>query len=172
VQLILDEWCGHWAGPKELKPAILGYESNGSYIQNASPETIMLVVAMEAGFGECKGQIKVGVPYVAMDALIRRFCQGAETIASPSPAPLPPPAAAWKWNGCFNDVCVPVTAEWEGLEMTARQILALKVGDVLPMDLQHAQQVNVRVADMFKFRGRPGTLAGKWAVELTEVINH
>jgi flagellar motor switch protein FliM len=64
-----------------------------------------------------------------------------------------------------------VTAEWEGLEMTARQILALKVGDVLPLDLQRTQQINVRVADMLKFQGRPGTLAGQWAVQLTQVIN-
>ena len=55
--------------------------------------------------------------------------------------------------------------------MTARQILALKVGDVLPLDLQRTQQINVRVADMLKFQGRPGTLAGQWAVELTQAVN-
>jgi len=171
VQLILDEWCGHWASLKELKPAILGYESNGSFIQGASPETIMLVVSMEAGLGECKGRIQIGVPYAAVDTLIHRFCQSTETMTNPAPSAPPLPAVGWKWNACFDDVCVPVTAEWEGLEMTARQILALKVGDVLPLDLKQAQRVNVRVANRFKFQGRPGTLDGKWAVEITRVIN-
>jgi flagellar motor switch protein FliM len=64
-----------------------------------------------------------------------------------------------------------VTAEWDGLELTARQILALKVGDVLPLDSERAQQVNVRVADLLRFQGRPGTLAGRWAVELTQAVN-
>ncbi len=171
VQLLLDEWCGCWSNVKELKPVILGYESNDGFIQATPPETIMLVVSMEAGFGGCRGQIQMGFPYAAVDPLIRRFCKSAATMTNPAPPAPPPPAAAWKWNTCFDDVCVPVTAEWEGLEMTARQILALKVGDVLPLDLRRTQQINVRVADMLKFQGRPGTLAGQWAVELTHVVN-
>jgi flagellar motor switch protein FliM len=171
VQLLLDEWCGRWSGVKELKPIILGYESNDGFIQTTPPETIMLAVSMEAGFGGCRGQIQMGFPCAAVDPLIRRCCKSAATMTNPTPPAPPPPAAAWKWNACFDDVCVPVTAEWEGLEMTARQILALKVGDVLPLDLQRTQRVNVRVADMLTFQGRPGTLAGQWAVELTQAVN-
>jgi len=171
VQLLLDEWCDRWSSVKELTPVILGYESNDGFIQTTPPETILLVVSMEAGFGGCRGRIQMGFPYAAVEALIRRICKGAQTMANPTPPAQPPPAAAWKWNTCFDDVCVPVTAEWEGLEMTARQILALKVGDVLPLDLRRTQQINVRVADMLKFQGRPGTLAGQWAVELTQAIN-
>jgi flagellar motor switch protein FliM len=172
AQLFLEEWCGHWGGVKELKPVILGYESNGAFIQAITPEAIMLVVSMEAGFAECKGKIQIGVPYGAMEPLIHRACQGTETQpAAAQPAP-PPSAKPWKWNSCFNDVCVPVTAEWEGLEMTARQILALKVGDVLPLDPQRMQQINVRVADTLEFLGRPGTVAGQWAVQLTQAVNH
>jgi flagellar motor switch protein FliM len=171
VQLLLDEWCGRWANVKELKPVILGYESNAGFIQTTPPETTMLVISMTAGFGGCKGQIQMAFPYTAVDPLIRRLCKGSGTMTSPIPPAQPPPAAAWKWNSCFDDVCVPVKAEWEGLEMTARQILALKVGDVLPLDSQRTRQINVRVADMLKFQGRPGTLAGQWAVELTQVIN-
>lgn len=171
VQLLLEEWCNHWSKVTELKPVILGYESNDGFIHTTPPETIMLVVGMEASCGECAGQIQMGFPYAAVDPIIRRFCKGAETTANPTLPAQPPPAAAWKWNKCFDDVRVPVTAEWEGLEMTARQILGLKVGDVLPLDLQGAQQIKVRVADRVKFQGRPGTLAGQWAVELTQVIN-
>jgi len=171
AQLFLEEWCGHWSGLKELKPAILGYESSGGFIRAVPPETIMLVVSMEAGFGECKGQIQMSVPFAIMEPLILRFCRGSETLAAPAPPAPAPPVAGWKWNPCFDEVCVPVTAEWEGLEMTARQILALKVGDVLPLDAKRLQKINVRVADMLKFQGRPGTLAGQWAVELTQAVN-
>ena len=172
VQPLLDEWCGRWSNVRELKPVILSYESNDGFIQTTPPETIMLVVSMEAGFGGCRGRIQMGFPCAAVDPLIRRFCKSAATMTNPAPPAPPPPAAAWKWNTCFDDVCVPVTAEWEGLEMTARQILALKVGDVLPLDSQRAQHVNVRVADLLTFQGRPGTLAGQWAVELTQAVNH
>ena len=171
VELLLNEWCGLWSGARELKPVILGYESNGGFLQTTPPEAIMLVICMEAGFGDCCGQIQIGFPFATVEPLIGRLCQSAAPTANPVPPASSPPAAAWKWNSCFDEFRVPVTAEWDGLELTARQILALKVGDVLPLDSTRTQQVNVRVADLLGFQGRPGTLAGQWAVELTHAVN-
>jgi flagellar motor switch protein FliM len=169
VQLILEEWCSHWTRTKQLKPVILGYESNGRFIQTASPETTMLVLSLDAKLGECAGQIQIGFPYVTVEPLIRQLSQGAETIATSAPQPSTA-SSACKWNASFDDVTIPVIAEWQGLEMTAREILALKIGDVLPMNSACAQQVSVRLESIPKFHGRPGTIAGQWAVELTQVI--
>jgi flagellar motor switch protein FliM len=169
VQLILGEWCIHWSKMKELKPVLLGCETNGKFIQTALPETMMLVVAMEGRIGNCVQQIQIGFPYSSLEILIRQLTKGADTAAD---APSPPlPKAACKWNPCFDDVRIPLVAEWQGIELTAREILALKVGDVLPINGQCAQQVKVRLADHPKFNGRLGTVAGNWAVELTQVIN-
>ena len=119
VQLLLHEWCDRWAGVKGLKPVILGYESDGSFIQTISADTIMLVVSMSAEFGDCRGQIQMGFPFAAVEPLIRPVCKGAEP-ATPSIQPSPArTAAARKWNSCFDEVRVPVKAQWEGLELTA-----------------------------------------------------
>jgi flagellar motor switch protein FliM len=166
VQLFLNEWCAHWNHPKPLKPVLLGYENFGGFIQTIPLETMLFVVTFQAEFGEAKGLIQAAVPYASMEPLIRQHCQSADTVA---PAPAATLAAPVRWNPCFDDVPVPITAEWDGLEMTARQILALKVGDVLPLAAR-TQYVNVRVADTLRFQGRPGTLAGQWAVELTRVL--
>jgi len=171
VELFLHEWCSHWSKIKELKPVILGYESNGRFIQAAPMEATMLVVIMEASFGECSGQIQLGVPFAAMEPLIQTFCGANETATVSAPVAKPAAPARLRWNTCFDEVPVPVTAEWEGLELTARQILALKVGDVLKLEAKHAQRVKVRVADAIKFEGRPGTSGGQWAVELTKIVN-
>jgi flagellar motor switch protein FliM len=170
VQLVLDEWCSHWMGIKDLKPSILGYENNGRFVQTAPAETIMLVISMKASFGECSGRMQFGFPFGSVEALIHHFSQGAETMA-PATSPVTTPSPTVKWNSCFDGVRVPVTAEWDGLELTAREVLALKVGDILPLDSQHAQQINIRLADSLKFQGRPGRTAGQWAVEITNTVN-
>ncbi len=169
VQLILGEWCGHWSRVKELKPVLLGSETNGKFIQTAPPETMMLVVAMEARFGNCTEQIQIGFPYSSLENFVRQLAKSADVAAADSPGQAAPKAVC-KWNPCFDDVCVPLVAEWQGLELTAREVLALKVGDVLQLSPQCAQQVKVRLADHHKFNARLGTLAGHWAVELTQVI--
>jgi flagellar motor switch protein FliM len=172
VQLLIEEWRTQWSRIKELKPAILGCETSGQFVQVASSETVMLVLCLTVTVGSHIGRIQIGFPFLALKPLIDQLTQSAaeaSTAAKPAPAA---PAAPGKWNPVFDEVCVPISAEWEGLEMTAREVLALKIGDVLPLNPQLAHQVNVRLADLTKFQGRPGSVAGHWAVELTQAIKH
>jgi flagellar motor switch protein FliM len=62
---------------------------------------------------------------------------------------------------------VNVTAEWQGLKMSARDVTQLKPGDLLGLDPACAAQVLVRFGNIPKFLGRPGTSDAKWAVQLT-----
>jgi flagellar motor switch protein FliM len=165
-QLILEEWCDGWRKLKDLKPVILGYETNGRFVQTAPAETTLLLLTLEATMGECTGLIQIGVPFVGMEPLVRQLAKSAEVTAAPAPPPAAP--APTRWNKSFDDVKVNLTAEWHGLELTTREILALKLGDVLQLDPVLVQQMKVRVADQVKFNGRPGTVAGTWAVELTQ----
>ena len=84
----------------------------------------------------------------------------------PTPAPVKPAVAAW--NPAFNEVSVPVTGTWQGLKVAAREVLNLKVGDVLRLDPGTARQIIVRLGGHAKFQGRPGVVSGQWAVELTD----
>ncbi len=167
VQIILEEWCNNWAAIKPLKPALLGCESNGRFLQTAPPQTNMLVLGLEAHLGESNGQIKLAFPYAALEPCLRQLGAGSETVAETPP---PTPAAPIKWNRCLDDVTLPVTAEWQGLELSAREVLHLKAGDVLQISPQVARQVCLRLGEISKFNGRLGTVAGHWAVELTEAI--
>ncbi|MGA2747856.1 MAG: flagellar motor switch protein FliM [Verrucomicrobiota bacterium] len=167
VQIVVEEWCNNWAPLRQLKPALLGCESSGRFLQTAPPQTNMLVLGIDAQTGDCTGQIQLAVPYTALEPLLRQLCPGAEPSAeSPVPAAAPLP----KWNPCLEDVPLHVTAQWHGMEIPARDVLHLKVGDVLQVSLQLAQQVCVRVGELSKFNGRLGTAGGNWAVELTQVL--
>ena len=170
IQIVLGEWCGHWVKMKELKPVLLGFETNGKFVQTAVPETMMLVIAMEARIGDCTEQIQIAFPYSSLEVLIRGLSRGAD----PAPEAQPQPAASpgCKWNPAFDDVCIPVVAEWQRVELTARELLSLKPGDVLKITGKDAQHIKVRLSEMTKFNGRLGKVAGNWAVELTEVIKH
>ena len=168
AQLVLGEWCAHWHGIKDLKPTVLGQESNGRFVQTAAPETILLVVSLEVRLGHCTDKLVLGFPYAPLQPLIQQLSQGSEAQAEPA---IPVAAkTAPRWNTNFDDVCIPIRAEWSGTEMAARDVLALKVGDVVKLDPQSTGHVRVRVADLPRFDGRPGTIGGKWAVELTRAI--
>jgi len=88
-------------------------------------------------------------------------------IESSNADPSAPHNQALKWNTEFDEVRVPLTAEWDGLNLTARQVSRLKVGDVIPLDPQFATKTKVRLARVAKFLGRLGRQDDKWAVEIT-----
>ena len=185
--LLVNEWCAHWpelrspretAGPSvlpppegnilrgELRPSYLGHENNSRFLQTATPETAMIIITLNSGVAEPLEPIQLAFPYVTVEPLMRLLAPAGlpenEVIAAAAAQP--------KWNPEFNDVRVPVVAEWQGLHVSAGDIAHLKAGSVLMLDPQCAAQVQLNFNRVPKFAGRPGTRAGNWAVELTSFV--
>jgi flagellar motor switch protein FliM len=164
--LILTEWCNHWPEMRELRYSLLGHENNSRFLQTAAPETAMLILTMTGGIGEQAEPIQIVFPYATVEPLMRLLSpslHGAETA--------PTRAAKLKWNSEFDEMKVPIIAEWQGLKLSAGDISRLKPGDLLSLDPACAAQVQLRLNRVPKFVGRPGTSSGKWAVQLTSTLN-
>lgn len=162
--LIISEWCNHWPEMRGLHPSLLGHENNSRYLQTASPEAAMLVLTMSGGIGEQTEAIQLVFPYATVEPLVRLL-----SPSLPASETIPARSATPKWNAEFDEVRVPVTAEWHGLKMSAGEISRLKIGDTLALDPACAAQVHLRLSNVPKFIGRPGTSGGKWAVQLTTI---
>ncbi len=170
--IVMEEWCANWASVKELKPVALGSEASGDFLQTSPPQTNMLVLSLQCSMGEIQGEMLLVSPYPAMEPLIRQLTGEAAVANALSPAPQAPVAAPppVKWNVALDEVTIPLSAQCPGFELSARQILHLKPGDVLPINPEFTNAVVVRLADTAKFKGRLGAVGECWAVELTHVI--
>ena len=157
--LFLSEWCNHWPEMRELRPALLGHENNSRFLQTAPLDAAMLELTLNAGFTDQLEPIQFVFPYATIEPLVRMLAPAGDTAVTRVPK--------LKWNTEFDDVPVPVVAEWRGLKLSAGDVTRLKSGDVLMLDTRCASQVQLRLSHITKFIGRPGTRAGKWAVELT-----
>lgn len=168
-QLILGEWCYHWAKLKELHPAVLGHENTARFLQTSQPETITLVVSMEGRIGECIEGVQLALPYSTIEPLV----EGMERKLQPAgdqTAGGGLTAAKPQWNHYFDDLRIPVTAQWTGLTLTARELTRLRIGEVIPLPAEFSEGVRLSLAKTPKFRGRLGSANGRWAVELIEAI--
>ena len=167
VEIINSEWCSAWSDLLSLRPALLGYENGDGFAQTCPPETIMLILGMEARVGETTGQIQMGFPCATLEPLILKLNAGVK-IDKPR-ATLP--AAALKWNPALNDVNIKVTAELPNLELTARQLAQIKPGDTLMITPEMAKQVRVCLAKKSKFIANLGTCNQRWAAKIVRVLN-
>jgi flagellar motor switch protein FliM len=164
--IVLNEWSTHWPEMKELRPALLGHENNSKYLQTATPDTAMLLVTMRAAIGQNSEAIQFVFPYATVEPLMKLLSPALPVADSKPTGPVKP-----KWNVEFNDVKVPIVAEWHGLRMSAGEITRLQAGDVVLLDPNCAAQVQLRFNQIPKFVGRPGTSGNKWAVQLTRPVN-
>jgi flagellar motor switch protein FliM len=164
--LLISEWCNHWPEMRDLRPALLGRENNSRFLQTATADTAMLVLTLDAGFGEPLEPIQIAFPYATVEPLVRLLSPAGMTEPDGGPVRSP----KYKWNAELDNVPVPVVAEWQGLKLSAGDISRLKNGDILILDANCASQVQLRLSHVAKFLGRPGTRTGKWAVELTAPI--
>lgn len=160
--LVLGEWCNLWHKMQELRPAIIGHENNGRFLQCAAHDTVMLCLAMEVRLGDCMEQLQLVFPYFTIENLVRQLGGLDETDKTNGK----PTGGAPKWNRLMDDVQVRVSAEWHGMELTARELTQLKVGDIILLEPSCADSVQVNLERIPKFQGRLGTRSNKWAVEL------
>lgn len=167
VNNILEEWCAHWSDLFELRHKLVGHESNGSFLQTTTPETIMLVLAMEFRIGDCLEQMQIAFPCSSLEPLIRKLGELADAEKRPENKR----KASITWDHRFDSVKVPVRAIWDDLVLSAREITNLKRGDILQLQPHHGSKVLVQLADMTKFESQLGVLDEKRALELTRVLN-
>lgn len=167
VLLMLTEWCTHWARYRDLRPALFGHESNGLFLQTVDPDAIMLVLAIEARVNDCTETMQIAFPYWTIEPIVQLL----SARLKPGPEDLPdiPTEQERGWNTHYDDAPMPVSAESNGLKLRAKDVVGLRVGDIVPLPPEFAERVQVKLASEKKFFGRLGTVDGRWAVEIDEV---
>jgi flagellar motor switch protein FliM len=164
-QLLLNEWCLHWPEMRELRPLILGHETNSRFLQTAPPDAAVMVLSLKGGPGEYRETLHLAFPYATVEPLTRLLMPPlSETRTGTAAASTP----AWKTE--FDDLPVPVSVEWTGLQIDVADLGRLQPGSVLVWD-QPGVSVCLKLNGVPRFLGRPGLQAGRWAVELTAPVS-
>ena len=167
TSLILTEWCNHWPEMRGLHPTLISHENNSKFLQTSPPDASMLILELAAKIGEASESFQLVFPYATVEPLMRLLAPSLPEAEEVAPVRNSTPT----WSREFDAVKVPVTVEWQGLKMSARDITRLQPGDLVSLDPACAAQVLVRLGNVPKFYGRPGTSDARWAVQLTAPIS-
>jgi flagellar motor switch protein FliM len=151
----------------DLRSVILGYESNSSFVQTAPPDTAMLILGIQVHIGELTEQMQIAFPISALEPLIVKLkasikCAEQPRITNPSIAP--------KLSPSLERTSIKITAGFQILKMTLRQLAQLKLEDVIEITPEMTNQIQVFLESNPKFKGRLGTSEGRWAIEIDHVL--
>ena len=165
VLLVLEEWCGLWPADPALRPAVIGHESDGRFLQTSPRDAVIFRCALEASFGGATALLQLGIPYGMIEPVWKRLPARAPEAAAARTAGRP---AAW--HAAFDRVDVPVRAEWQALEIPLRELASLRPGDVLELPSALFSDTRVLLNGAPRFVGTVGLNADRVAVQLTRKL--
>jgi flagellar motor switch protein FliM len=165
VEMTISEWCNSWRDMLELKPALVGNESNGGFLQGYTPETTMLVLGVELEMGELSRQMHFAFPYDTLEPLIRKLNSEATGGKKPA-AKIPSPAL--KWNPLLDEVPIKISAQLPALEITAKELAKLTSGQVILLQPEMFRQVQLSLAQRPKFVATMGRCGSRWAAKISK----
>ncbi|MEA1897257.1 MAG: flagellar motor switch protein FliM [Bacteroidota bacterium] len=154
---------------KVWKPVIgldivyLKSEINPQFAQIMIPTDVAIVINFEIDMGFSTGTLTLCMSYSMIEP-IKKKLEGTyqdETLGGNK-------EWAIKLKEGLKLSEVDLTVELGKTELTGREIISLKNGDVIPLDHCYTDDLDVYIEDIIKFRGKPGIYKGNQAVEISE----
>ncbi|GIW10409.1 MAG: flagellar motor switch protein FliM [Chloroflexi bacterium] len=156
-----------WSGIIEVRPRLDDTTMNPSLVQIALPTDVVVVIVFEVRLLGMNGTISMCIPHNVIEPIIPQL--SAEIWLSQKKPGNEEQAAILAQH--LSAVRLPVCAILGEARITIRDILALDVGDVIPLETLADKPILIKVGARSKFTGTPGLLGKRLAIRLHEVLD-
>ncbi|MFP4432120.1 MAG: flagellar motor switch protein FliM [Spirochaetaceae bacterium] len=157
-----------WSQVIDLRPRLGQIETNPQFAQIVPPTEMVVLVTLETKVGDVEGMMNFCIPYLTIEPIISKL-------------------SAQYWYSSvrrgtttenlnilrerLSTIEVAVVAEIGAMDLTVRDVLSLRAGDVIR--LQHTRTRDpmiVKVGNRPKFLGKPGLVGNKLAVQIIKQL--
>jgi flagellar motor switch protein FliM len=157
-----------WENVISIRPRLEKIETNASFAQIMAQTDIVALVLLSVKIGAAEGTISFCLPHLVlepiMDRLYTRFWYTSQREK------VDKTIYKEKLSQELEKARVPVSAVIGKTNVMVSDFVNLQVGDVIPLDNYVDSDLTIKVGDMNKFHAKPGTNRGKYAVQITALI--
>ncbi|MGM0646522.1 MAG: flagellar motor switch protein FliM [Thermodesulfobacteriota bacterium] len=164
---VMRDSCQDWENAfeplDELKTNLVQAETNPRLVSIVSPETEVLISRFSVKAGNIFGQMSLVIPFFALEPYKEKLKNRMFDVITVSGG------QAWT-KTIYQEVLqmeTEVRAQFATASLTIREILNLKVGDIIEIDVDDHAGQRVLVEQKPKFRAVAGTRKGKKAMRIT-----
>jgi flagellar motor switch protein FliM len=148
VRLLLEHLTETWRAIGEVQFRIQGRDTRPQMLQVTGPNEVVIALAFDIKLGDRRGALRICIPATAIESMEEKVAQGWHRTR---PEPTRQECAYLHAN--ISRVPLPVTALLE-TRFEARELLALREGDVVALGRAAADPIDVHVGDVHRFSGR------------------
>lgn len=163
VDMALVEYEKAWCTVEPLKLSHVRSEVNPQFINIVPPSDVVVTVKLEMEFEETTGIVSFCLPHSTLEPIKDRLRAGFQSVAVDHDS-------GWvqRLREQIGGVDVEMSVTLGGTEITGRELMRLKVDDVILLDQDSDQPVTVAVEGVPKCTGRIGVHKGKRAVQIED----
>jgi flagellar motor switch protein FliM len=154
-----------WAAVADVQPLLVETVLNADLVQAALPGDIAALLLFEINTLGMSGMLSICVPHPVIEPLMDRlntqawFSSGSRKADSADDRN--------KLVDGLNLARLPIAVELGSTTITVGELLDLRHGDVIRLDRSAEGELPVRAGKRARFVGRPGTLGGNRAIQVT-----
>ena len=158
-----------WTQVIDLRPRLGQIETNPQFAQIVPPSEMVVLVTLETKVGEEEGMMNFCIPYLTIEPIISKL-SSQFWFSSVRRSSTTQYLGTLKEK--LSDVDMDVVAEIGTINMPIRDVLALRVGDVVRLStVRVGDPLSLSVGNKKKFYCQPGVVGKKMAVQISEKID-
>ena len=159
----LRELKAAWANTVVLDCELERVESNPQLVQIVPPNEVVILVSFELLMGKSRGMMNLCIPFNTIERIGSKLTNNSWIGYTSSKSSL---ASQEKIQELLGESQVEMVVNLCNSKIRAVDLLHLQVGDVVTTEKDVHSPIEILVAGIGKFEGKPGAYKGKKAVEV------
>ncbi|HAH63335.1 MAG TPA: flagellar motor switch protein FliM [Treponema sp.] len=157
-----------WTQVIDLRPRLVEIETNPQFAQIVPPSEMVVLVTLETKVGDEEGMMNFCIPYLTIEPIISKLSSQFWFSSVRR-------SSTTQYLGTLKEklssVDMDVVAEVGSIDLPIRDVLSLRVGDVIRLsNIRVGDPLTLSVGNKKKFYCQPGVVGKKMAVQITGKI--
>ncbi len=165
VKKALDDLQKAWTPVHPIECTFVRSEVNPQFAAIVPPTDVVIVVIFEIEMDQMSGSITVCLPYSTLEPIIAKLRAGFQSDQL---------EIDFTWlkrlRERLKEAQIEAVVELGHTMVLAEDVLNFKVGDIITLDTDSADEIEVIIEGLLKFKGYPGVFKGNRAVQVSKVI--
>lgn len=153
----------------DLQPILQTLETNPRFVQVSGAGDSVLVLSFEIRLGDSAGSMRLCLPYPTVETLLPQL--NRQLFISGQKRQEEAQQNSLEVRRQLEHVELRLAILLGETQIQMRDLLALEVGDVLPLPTATGAELPVIVEQELSFLARPGTVGRKLAAQITQILD-
>lgn len=166
VGLALEDLESAWASVEKIDASFVRTEINPQFVGIVPPTDIVIASTFDVELENANGTITLVIPYSTIEPIKQKLSSGFQVESDQTDKKM--------WTKIIRsqllDTNVNVKVNLGESEITLKELMSLKVGDVIPLDQDSQGEFDVEIENVPKFKAFYGIHHGTVAVQVTRPI--